>query len=184
VHSQGEVNPLDGFRDHWSPPYVVAVCTVEVYRTSSLTFINYVKYTCHESDFTLDMPIAAEVVYSIMAKSLPQPVELYSRLSDAGIFCSVATGFQYTYPIVLLFFFIAASSITASNSSASQRLRAINTTHDDVTPIQKHFFKGLSLVTALTFVGNSAIAIAQALVDKQEHDWAGKEVVVCRQHHL
>jgi hypothetical protein len=119
-----------------------------------------------------------------MAQSLPQPVELYSRLSDTGIFCSVATGLQYTYPIVLLFFFLAASSITSSNSSGTQRLRAINTTHDDITHIQKHFFKGLSLVTALTFVGNSVTTIAQALVDKQEHNWAGKKVVVCRQHHV
>jgi hypothetical protein len=119
-----------------------------------------------------------------MAQSLPQPVELYSRLSDTGIFCSVATGLQYTYPIVLLFFFLAASSITASKSSVSQRLRAINTTHDGITPIQKRFFKGLSLVTALTFIGNLVTAIAQALDDKQEHDWTGKKGVVCRQHYV
>jgi hypothetical protein len=117
-----------------------------------------------------------------MVPSLPQPVELYSRKSDTEISRSVATGLQYTYPIVLLFVFLATSSITAPSSSSSQRLRTINTTHGDVTPIQKRFFKGLSLVTALTFVGNLVTAIAQDLVDKEEHYWAGKKLLVCRQH--
>jgi hypothetical protein len=108
---------------------------------------------------------------------------------------------QYAYPIFILIFFLAAftiRSIAASNANANiakptttgpggKPLPAIDPTrnfvkkavHDDVTQTQKRVFEWVSLATALTFIGNSVLAIARSLVMKKEHWWAGKSVVVC-----
>ena len=109
---------------------------------------------------------------------------------------------QYAYPIVMLVFFLAAftyRSIAASKSNTNiakpttlgpggkplpatdpTRNFVKKTAHDDVTQTQKRVFEWVSLATAFTFVGNSVIVVAHALVMQQEHWWAGKAVVVCR----
>lgn len=124
----------------------------------------------------------------------------HARWSYAGAIRSIVTVLQYAYPIILLFFFLAAftfRSIATSNSNANiakptttgpggkplpatdpTRNFVKKTVHDDVTQTQKRVFEWLSLATALTFIGNSVVVVAHALVDKKEHYWAGKAVVV------
>jgi hypothetical protein len=123
------------------------------------------------------------------------------RWSHAGPLRNAVTVLQYAYPIVMLVFFLAAftfRSIAASNANANvakptttgpggKPLPATDplrnfvkkTINDDVTQTQKRVFEWLSLATACTFVGNSVITIAHALVEKEQHWWAGKAVVVC-----
>lgn len=108
---------------------------------------------------------------------------------------------QYAYPIVMLVFFLAAfttRSIAASKSNTNiakptttgpggkplpatdpTRNFVKRTAHDHVTHAQKRVFEWVSLATAFTFVGNSVLVVAHALVEKQQHWWAGKAVVVC-----
>jgi hypothetical protein len=110
---------------------------------------------------------------------------------------------QYAYPIVMLVFFLAAftvRSIAASKSNTNiakptttgpggKPLPATDPTrnfvkklvHDDVTHTQKRVFEWVSLATACTFVGNSVIIVVHALAKQEQHWWAGKAVVVCRE---
>ncbi|XP_014557453.1 hypothetical protein COCVIDRAFT_97221 [Bipolaris victoriae FI3] len=107
---------------------------------------------------------------------------------------------QYAYPIVMLVFFLAAfttRSIAASKSNTNiakptttgpggkplpatdpTRNFVKRTAHDHVTHAQKRVFEWVSLATAFTFVGNSVLVVAHALVEKQQHWWAGKAVVI------
>ncbi|KAF1936950.1 heavy metal tolerance protein precursor [Clathrospora elynae] len=138
-----------------------------------------------------------------MAEPLLQ-VELaaadHARWSYAANIRQSVTVLQYAYPIVMLVFFLAAftvRSIAASNSNtniaqptttgpggkplpATDPLRNFvkKTVHDDVTQTQKRVFEWVSLATAFTFVGNSVVVVAHALIDKQQHWWAGKAVVI------
>ncbi|KAH7347047.1 hypothetical protein BKA66DRAFT_432964 [Pyrenochaeta sp. MPI-SDFR-AT-0127] len=122
------------------------------------------------------------------------------KWSHADALRSLVTVLQYAYPIVMLFFFLAAftfRSIAASNSNSNiakptttgpggkplpatdpTRNFVKKTAHDHVTQAQKTVFEWLSLAAALTFVGNSVVIIAHALVEKKEHYWAGKAVVI------
>lgn len=122
------------------------------------------------------------------------------RWSYAGPVRAAVAVIQYAYPIVMLVFFLAAftvRSIAASNSNANiakptttgpggkplpatdpTRNFVKRTVHDDVTHTQKRVFEWVSLATAFTFVGNSVITIAHALVKEEEHWWAGKAVVI------
>lgn len=123
-----------------------------------------------------------------------------SRWAPASNLRYAAAVLQYAYPIFLLCFFLAAftaRSILASNSNhniakptttgpGGKPLPATDPTrnfvkkkaHDDVSHSQKLVFNWLSLLAALTFVGNAAIVIAHALIKRKEHVWAGKQVVV------
>ncbi|USP76339.1 ABC transporter aclQ [Curvularia clavata] len=107
---------------------------------------------------------------------------------------------QYAYPIVMLVFFLAAFTyrsiaVSKSNSNIAKptttgpggkplpatdptRNFVKKTLHDDVTHTQKRLFEWVSLATAFTFVGNSVLVVAHALVEKQQHWWAGKAVVI------
>lgn len=118
----------------------------------------------------------------------------------AAALAAAVAAVHYASPIVLLVFFLAAftlRSIAASNSNANiaqptttgpggkplpatdpTRNFVKKTAHDDVTPAQKSVFEWLSLAAALTFVGNSVVVVAHALVEKKEHYWAGKAVVI------
>lgn len=113
----------------------------------------------------------------------------------------VVTVLQYAYPIVMLCFFLAAftvRSIAASKSNTNiakptttgpggkplpatdpTRNFVKKTVHDDVTQGQKRLFEWVSLATALTFVGNSAVVVMHSIIWKEEHYWAGKSTVVC-----
>ncbi|EMD64102.1 hypothetical protein GGP41_006560 [Bipolaris sorokiniana] len=107
---------------------------------------------------------------------------------------------QYAYPIVMLVFFLVAfttRSIAASKTNTNiakptttgpggkplpatdpTRNFVKRTAHDHVTHAQKRVFEWVSLATAFTFVGNSVLVVAHALVEKQQHWWAGKAVVI------
>ncbi|KAJ4363997.1 ATP-binding cassette-type vacuolar membrane transporter Hmt1 [Neocucurbitaria cava] len=124
----------------------------------------------------------------------------HSRWAHAVALRRLVTVLQYAYPIVMLCFFLAAftlRSIAASNSNSNvskpttlgpggKPLPATDptrnfikkTVHDDVTHTQKRVFEWLSLAAALTFVGNSVVIIAHALVEEKEHYWAGKAAVI------
>lgn len=124
------------------------------------------------------------------------------RWSYAGPVRDAIAVLQYAYPILMLVFFLAAftiRSIAASKTNSNiakptttgpggkplpatdpTRNFVKRTAHDDVTQTQKRLFEWVSLATAFTFVGNSVVVVAHALVEKQEHWWAGKAVVVCR----
>ncbi|EMD88467.1 hypothetical protein COCC4DRAFT_205262 [Bipolaris maydis ATCC 48331] len=113
---------------------------------------------------------------------------------------AVTAVLQYAYPIVMLVVFLAAfttRSIAASKSNTNiakptttgpggkplpatdpTRNFVKRTQHDHVTHAQKRLFEWLSLATAFTFVGNSVLVVAHALVEKQQHWWAGKAVVI------
>ncbi|RMZ68559.1 Heavy metal tolerance [Pyrenophora seminiperda CCB06] len=122
------------------------------------------------------------------------------RWSYAGPVRDTIAVLQYAYPIIMLVFFLAAfttRSIAASKTNSNiakptttgpggkplpatdpTRNFVKRTAHDDVTQTQKRLFEWVSLATAFTFVGNSVITVAHALVEKQEHWWAGKAVVI------
>ncbi|RAR09324.1 heavy metal tolerance protein precursor [Stemphylium lycopersici] len=122
------------------------------------------------------------------------------RWSYAGPVRTTTAILQYAYPILMLVFFLAAftyRSIAASKSNTNiakpttlgpggkplpatdpTRNFVKKTAHDDVTQTQKRVFEWVSLATAFTFVGNSVIIVAHALVMQQEHWWAGKAVVI------
>jgi len=122
------------------------------------------------------------------------------RWSYAGPVRDAIAVLQYAYPIIMLVFFLAAftiRSIAASKTNSNiakptttgpggkplpatdpTRNFVKRTAHDDVTQTQKRLFEWVSLATAFTFVGNSVIVVAHALVEKQEHWWAGKAVVI------
>ncbi|CAA9961092.1 hypothetical protein CFE70_004468 [Pyrenophora teres f. teres 0-1] len=122
------------------------------------------------------------------------------RWSYAGPVRDTIAVLQYAYPILMLVFFLAAfttRSIAASKTNSNiakptttgpggkplpatdpTRNFVKRTAHDHVTQTQKRLFEWLSLATAFTFVGNSVITVAHALVEKQEHWWAGKAVVI------
>jgi hypothetical protein len=123
------------------------------------------------------------------------------KWSYAAPLRKTVTILQYAYPIVMLVFFLAAftvRSIAASKSNANiakptttgpggkplpatdpTRNFVKKTAHDDVTQTQKRLFEWVSLAAALTFVGNSTVVIAHALIKKEEEYWAGKATVVC-----
>lgn len=125
----------------------------------------------------------------------------HERWEYASTFRSTVRVVQYAYPIVLLFFFLAAftaRSIRASNSNANitkptttgpggKPLPATDPTRnfvkkkarDDVTHSQKRLFNCLSVIAALTFVANSVLVIAHAIIERKERWWSGSHVVVC-----
>ncbi|KAJ4351850.1 ATP-binding cassette-type vacuolar membrane transporter Hmt1 [Didymosphaeria variabile] len=107
---------------------------------------------------------------------------------------------QYSYPVFLLVFFLIAftvRSIAASNSNSNvakptttgpggkplpatdpTRNFVKRTSQDDVTHSQKLLFTWLSLFAAATFVGNAAVSVSHAVVEKTDTWWAGNDVVV------
>lgn len=108
---------------------------------------------------------------------------------------------RYAYSPFILGFFLAALTLRSIGASrrnpdivkstatgpADKRLPATDPTRnfikktvlDDVTQTQKRVFRWISLATALTFVGNSVLVIAQAFAKQSEHWWCGQSVVVC-----
>ncbi|KAL6704430.1 ATP-binding cassette-type vacuolar membrane transporter Hmt1 [Coniothyrium glycines] len=122
------------------------------------------------------------------------------RWAYAAPLRKAVTAIQYAYPIVMLFFFLAAFTLRSiaaskSNSNIAQptttgpggkplpatdptRNFVKKTAHDHVTQTQKRLFEWVSLATALTFLGSSAIIIMHALINKDEGYWAGKATVI------
>lgn len=146
-----------------------------------------------------------------MAGPLPQADvsaaldELDDRWAYAGPARTATAILQYSYPLVMLFFFLTAftyRSIATSKSNSNiakptttgpggkplpatdpTRNFVKKTAHDRVTQTQKRLFEWVSLAVAFTFVGNSVVVVAHALVEQQQHWWAGKAVVVCTHSH-
>lgn len=110
---------------------------------------------------------------------------------------------QFAYPVVLVFFFLvvftARSILSADNrnpdtpnepqllgpggkplprSSAQRASSRKNKANEDVPRSQKLLFQWISVFVCLTFVGNAAVAILHALVNRKEGYWCGKAYVV------
>ncbi|PSN59064.1 hypothetical protein BS50DRAFT_614714 [Corynespora cassiicola Philippines] len=137
-------------------------------------------------------------------RSLPTPPGLAAAAAAAGsrwpysdCIRYATLILQYVYPIFLLCFFLAAftaRSILASNHNVSKSStmgpggKPLPTTdptrnftkkaHNDVSHLQILIFNWLSLLAAMTFVGNAAIVIAHTLVKRNEAWWPGKQVVI------
>lgn len=144
----------------------------------------------HAANLDLDLDLAAAAA----------PPANDSRWEHASTLTPIVTVVQYAYPIFLLFFFLAAftaRSILSSNSNSNvakptttgpggKPLPATDPTRnfvkrqvlDDVTRSQKLVFNWLSLLAAVTFIGNAALVIAHAVIKRAEHWWSGKQVVV------
>lgn len=107
---------------------------------------------------------------------------------------------HYAYPVILLFFFLAvftyhsvktaedpngspdAEQLTGPGGkplpkSAGVRRRR-NKAKEDIPRTQKLLFEWLSVLAALSFVGNAANVILHALVDRDEGYWCGQAYVV------
>lgn len=128
---------------------------------------------------------------------------------DSGLAASTAPHrilrtLHYAYPIVLLLFFLCAftlQSIRASskrnsngNGAPDQQLGPggkplpnLDPTrnapkkpkHDDISRPRKLVFEWMSVVLALTFIGNTINVIVHALYDREEQWWCGQAMVVC-----
>ncbi|KAJ9666321.1 ATP-binding cassette-type vacuolar membrane transporter Hmt1 [Coniosporium apollinis] len=127
---------------------------------------------------------------------------------DSGLAASTAPHrilrtLHYAYPIVLLLFFLCAftlQSIRASskrnsngNGAPDQQLGPggkplpnLDPTrnapkkpkHDDISRPRKLVFEWMSVVLALTFIGNTINVIVHALYDREEQWWCGQAMVI------
>lgn len=112
--------------------------------------------------------------------------------------------FHYASPLVLLFVFLLVfttrSIRTAGNSNANatddqltgpggkplprnaKQQASLRKTKakDDITHTQKLLFEWISILTAITFIGNAAAVILHALVNRKEGYWCGQAYVVSK----
>lgn len=118
--------------------------------------------------------------------------------ADAGVVLNVL---QYAYPLTLLFFFLLAftarsiANSSASNSSDSEqplfgpggkplptnkkakRSRSFDT-GAEISRSRKLVFEWLSAFACFTWIANTAEVIVHAVINRKQHWWCGRSVVV------
>jgi hypothetical protein len=176
--------------NHQNPPLFVQYASLTPLQLVSITF----------SLLRRSLPSAARRVERNMVDSLApgsSPEPLPASLQRLHLAVTIV---QYAYPIFILCFFIFAftlrsilASIHDSNvhqptqtGPGGKPLPATDPTrnfvkkkvNDDVTQSQKRVFEWLSLITALSFLGNAGIVVTHALAERDKEWWCGKQVVV------
>jgi len=108
---------------------------------------------------------------------------------------------QYAYPVVLLVFFVIAFMVQSIRNAPedqelppargpggkplprtkkrTQQEQALRQPQIDFTPGRKRAFVFVTAGVVLTFLGNAAIVVLHALVDRQDGWWCGQHVAVC-----